>query len=690
MSISDFEILSKLGEGAFSSVYKVRRKSDNQFYALKKVQLGSLKQKEKENALNEVRILASISHPNIIAYKEVFIDDSSNLLCIIMELAEGGDLLKKINDQKSSRSFFPENEILSTLVHVTQGLKILHDSKILHRDLKCANIFISREGVMKLGDLNVSKVNKRGLAYTQTGTPYYASPEVWKDQPYNSSSDIWSLGCVIYEMVALTPPFTASDMKGLYTKIIRGIYPDIPSQYSSDLSSIIKSLLQTNPSLRPNCDKILQLPLVQKYINIQLLPNLQKADLLSTIKFEPRMTNLKQKLPGPNYDNKNRGLSAHAKRPDIEIQQKRILSAKGRDRQVNAYDLKPGVKLGQEIYVREIQKVVCKPEVYEGKNQGKELKKQEIRGEIYEIGSKIIAGGRDLDKDKGSLNYIGIYQGDKYNQDNKLKNLPSGVSGAKNVENEIYSQKPSSRGDSYGPKALSRENSSQPRSASRENPTNLYNPSRPIAQIPYQQYINKPPSRDKPPVYIPPRELSSREKKPQSMQYAPSKDLVNYSKKISNSYDALINLPQQNEKPYNPIPQPIIPSSRDKISNPIYGGQDYISSKDKAQIPYNIINPPLKEKYSPFVPKNIPSSRENKPVIPQPGNRNGQVSREVRVPSREAEGVKKFNRIGAMVLQSPIQIVPKSLPKSNSNHDIRHQYMQKGVKQQVINPVWMR
>lgn len=684
MSISDFEILSKLGEGAFSSVYKVMRKSDNQFYALKKVQLGSLKPKEKENALNEVRILASVSHPNIIAYKEAFIDDSSNILCIIMELAEGGDLLKKISNQKSSRSFFPENEIWSTLVHVTQGLKVLHDSKILHRDLKCANIFISREGVMKLGDLNVSKVNKRGLAYTQTGTPYYASPEVWKDQPYNSSSDIWSLGCVIYEMAALAPPFTASDMQGLYKKIIRGIYPDISTQYSSDLSNIIKSLLQTNPSLRPSCDKILQLPPVQKYISIQLLPNPQRADLLSTIKFEPRMTNLKQKLPGPNYDNKNRGLSAHAKRPDIEKQQhqQRILSAKGRDRQGNAYDLKPGVKLGQEIYVREIQKVVYKPDVYEGKDQNKDLKKQEIKNEVYEIDKKILAGGND----KGHLGYPGVYQPDKYSQGNKLGNLP----GAQGVENEVYLQNPLSRENSYGPKALSRENSNQPRSASRENPTNVYNPSKPIVNMPYQQYINKPPSREKPPVYIPPRELSSREKKPQSMQYAPPKNLANYPKKISNSYDALINLPQQSEKAYNPsIPQRNPPSSRDKISNPVYG-QGINSPKDIIPMPYNMPNPSLKDKYSPFVPKSIPSSRENKPVVPQPGNRNGHVSREVRVPSREAEGIKKFNRIGAMVLQSPIQIIPKSLPKSNSNHAIRPQYMQQGVKQQVINPVWMR
>jgi len=109
----------------------------------------------------------------------------------------------------------------------------LHDKKILHRDLKAANVFVSEAGVYKLGDLNVSKVLKKGLAYTQTGTPYYASPEVWQDQPYDGKSDIWSLGCVIYEMCALEPPFKATDLQALYKKVKAGVFKPIPSTYSS-------------------------------------------------------------------------------------------------------------------------------------------------------------------------------------------------------------------------------------------------------------------------------------------------------------------------------------------------------------------------------------------------------------------------------------------------------------------------
>jgi len=98
---------------------------------------------------------------------------------------------------------------------------------------------LTKDGDVKLGDLNVSKVNRAGLMFTQTGTPYYASPEVWKDKPYDSKSDIWSLGCVLYELCALRPPFTASDMKGLYNKVIKGDYTRIPKMYSDDLANVI-------------------------------------------------------------------------------------------------------------------------------------------------------------------------------------------------------------------------------------------------------------------------------------------------------------------------------------------------------------------------------------------------------------------------------------------------------------------
>ena len=146
------------------------------------------------------------------------------------------------------------------------GLKLLHERKIFHRDLKSANVFMNRDGSSKLGDLNVSKVAKKGLLYTQTGTPYYASPEVWKDQPYDSKSDIWSLGCVIYEMTTLKPPFRAQDMNGLYKRVLKGAYPEIPKKYTKDLADVITKLLNVEPKLRPSCQGILELEQVKRRI----------------------------------------------------------------------------------------------------------------------------------------------------------------------------------------------------------------------------------------------------------------------------------------------------------------------------------------------------------------------------------------------------------------------------------------
>ena len=124
-----------------------------------------------------------------------------------MEYDDGGDLLNKIMNCQKRQVSLSESECWSYFIQIIRGLQTLHDLKIVHRDIKCANVFLTRDGNIKLGDLNVSKVAKRGMLQTQTGTPYYASPEVWQDRPYDSKSDIWSTGCVVYEMCALRPPF---------------------------------------------------------------------------------------------------------------------------------------------------------------------------------------------------------------------------------------------------------------------------------------------------------------------------------------------------------------------------------------------------------------------------------------------------------------------------------------------------
>ena len=310
--MDDFQILSKLGEGAYSTVYKVMRKVDKKIYALKKVKLLNLSEKEKENALNEVRILASVKSNFVVSYKEAFFDEKDRTLCIVMEFADNGDLLNKITEHKKRSIFFDESTIWSIFIQLVRGLKSLHDLNILHRDLKSANVFLFSNGEVKIGDLNVSKVTRGGLGTTQTGTPYYASPEVWNDCPYDSKSDIWSLGCVLYEMITLKPPFRAADMEGLYKKVTKGQFSKIPDIFSNDLHQIVIFLLQVNPKLRPSCDQILNHPIIQKRIDYFKIITGEKDNsgnkinnnkgLLKTIHMPKNLIFLSDKLPKPNYD----------------------------------------------------------------------------------------------------------------------------------------------------------------------------------------------------------------------------------------------------------------------------------------------------------------------------------------------------------------------------------------------------
>lgn len=170
--------------------------------------------------------------------------------------------------------------------------------------------------------MNVSKVAKKGLLCTQTGTPYYASPEVWKEQPYNHLSDIWSLGCVLYEMITLLPPFRAQSMQGLATKVMRGGYDRIPSQFSNDLNQMVKSCLQVSPASRPTCDKILATPGLLNHItgtleDLDIDPEEREGNdnLLKTIRCPRNLGMITERLPAPQYQPKMKRCNSMAIEP---------------------------------------------------------------------------------------------------------------------------------------------------------------------------------------------------------------------------------------------------------------------------------------------------------------------------------------------------------------------------------------
>ena len=274
--MDNFELICKLGSGGFSKVYKVRRKVDNQIYALKKVQILNLSEKQKISSLNEIRVLASIKNKYIINYKEAFLDEKDCSLCLVMEYADGGDLANKIKEYKEKNEYFNEEDIWKIFIQLVKGLKSLHDMGIMHRDIKSSNIFLFSDKTAKLGDLNVCKILSNDiLGHTQAGTPAYAAPEVWMERPYGLKSDIWSLGCVLYEMVTLRCPFREDNMVKLYNKVLVGEYKKIPNNFSEELNWIIEQMINSDINKRFSCDEILNCEIVKKYLDKYMNKNIK-------------------------------------------------------------------------------------------------------------------------------------------------------------------------------------------------------------------------------------------------------------------------------------------------------------------------------------------------------------------------------------------------------------------------------
>ena len=258
-TLDNYEIIKEIGKGSYSTVYLVKKYSSNKEFALKKVNLAKLTPKERQNSLKEVNFLSEIKDPNVIGYEESFYEKNGNFLYLVMEYAPYGDLGKILQKRKKLKEYYSENELLNMYLQIASGLKAIHAKQIIHRDLKSANIFITNNNdlILKIGDFNVSKkIDYLNLKNTQTGTPYYASPEIWENRPYDFKSDIWSLGCLFYEIASFSTPFKGNNMKELYENILKGNMAPLPKHYSNKILKIIKICLRQDADLRPNINDI--------------------------------------------------------------------------------------------------------------------------------------------------------------------------------------------------------------------------------------------------------------------------------------------------------------------------------------------------------------------------------------------------------------------------------------------------
>ena len=258
ITINNYTIIERIGVGSYGRIYKVKK--ENRLFVLKEIPIHKNVDNEKvESVKNEAEILSSLSNKYVVKYYESF--TMSQNIYIVMEYCEKGDLCTYMTERlknKKQNCYFTEDFIWKLFIQISIGLYYIHSKKIIHRDIKTLNIFLTKDFSGKIGDLGVAKVlDGTTNAITFIGTPYYVSPEMCQNKPYNEKSDIWALGCILYELITFRHPFTATNQAALFIKILHGNYTPLPENTSKDLVNMVKFILQKNYVKRPYMKDIL-------------------------------------------------------------------------------------------------------------------------------------------------------------------------------------------------------------------------------------------------------------------------------------------------------------------------------------------------------------------------------------------------------------------------------------------------
>lgn len=263
-TIGKYTIVKAIGKGSFGTVYLVSDPDSPAPLVLKSVSLKGMTAKEQKATHNEVKVLKLLKHPNIIAFEASHVIDGS--LCVVMEYAPGGDLGELISKQAKAGTRFPEELVRRWLAEIVSAMAHCHhELHLLHRDLKPANIFVGKGGALKLGDFGISKTlaASKAFAATTCGTPLYMSPELAKGACYDRGADVWAVGCVLYELMSLKPPWVDQVGNGGITGLMRIINQSsldlepLRAHYSSELVALLASLLAKPASARPSLGHVL-------------------------------------------------------------------------------------------------------------------------------------------------------------------------------------------------------------------------------------------------------------------------------------------------------------------------------------------------------------------------------------------------------------------------------------------------
>ena len=289
-----YDVLEQIGKGAFGAAWIIQTRGNDsnppRRFVLKKIPLARLSERQRHLSLQERQLVAALRHPYIVPYHRSWIE-RSHTVCIVMRHCDGGDLASAAWRARRRRERFPEQTLRRWLAQLLSALAYLHSERVIHRDVKCGNVFLTSPpgfepgtshaptnstnswGDVMLGDFGLARVVDANAAddvqaTSTVGTPHFMSPEMLRGAKYGFAADVWSLGCVMYELTTLRQPFTAFNMEGLRRKILTSppaafIQPgkegeEDASLYGDGWRATIRSMLRKAPEERPSASELLR------------------------------------------------------------------------------------------------------------------------------------------------------------------------------------------------------------------------------------------------------------------------------------------------------------------------------------------------------------------------------------------------------------------------------------------------
>lgn len=323
LQMSGYTSVRTVGKGSFGQAFLVFHKEKGEYYVVKHVNMANMTSRQRKDAHNEISVLQQLNHPNIVRYVECF--EEHPHLYIVMEYADGGDLFTHLHKiqraagafrKQTSTSLLTEAQVISLFVQTTMAVKYMHSRRLLHRDIKSQNVFLTRDHVVKLGDFGITTVlqNTVAMASTMCGTPCYFSPELCQGKSYNNKSDVWALGVLLYELCAGRLPFESTTMKVLMREIVSKHPSRIPARFSDDLWKLIQSMLQKDPKERPDAGQLLMTPVLMHRVPdiMQQLQSTQFTDINPNHDADSKAPPSKAVTPQPMTGNKDQSIAGTA------------------------------------------------------------------------------------------------------------------------------------------------------------------------------------------------------------------------------------------------------------------------------------------------------------------------------------------------------------------------------------------